>query len=160
MKRPWNRPDYAVWSLSTVDETGKYNMNICTYVIPVSMNPKKFCIAIYHGTKTYENIKQGNTALLQLLGEHQSDAIRNLGKSSGFNRDKVSIVNKKHPIIIKQGLAIMSDSLAYCLIKYDQIIKTGGDHDIIIGNVISYKNLNEGKILTTKKLAESKIISV
>lgn len=160
MKRPWNRPDYSVWSLSTIDQEGKYNMNICTYVTAISMKPKQFAIAVYKGTKTYENIKQSKTCILQLLGEHQSGAIRNLGKSSGFNKDKVAIVNKKHPIIITQDLAVMSDSLGYCVIEYDQIIETGGDHDVIIGNVISYKNLNEGEVLTTKKLGELKIISV
>jgi len=160
MKRPWNRPDYAVWSLSTIDQKGKFNMNICTYVVPISMKPKQFCIAVYHGTKTHSNIKNSNMAILQLLGEHQSDVVRNLGKTSGFDKDKVATVNKKHPIITTQGLAIMSDSLAYCIIKFENIIDTGGDHDIIIGNVISYKNLNEGKVLTTKKLSELKIISV
>jgi flavin reductase (DIM6/NTAB) family NADH-FMN oxidoreductase RutF len=160
MKRPWNRVDYAVWSLSTIDSNGIYNMNICTYVVPVSMNPKQFCVAIYQGTKTYENIFNSKKAVLQLLGEHQSDVVRNLGKTSGHDRNKVSIVNKKHPIITTQGLAVMNDSLAYCLIKFDQIVKTGGDHDVIIGNVVSYKNLNEGTVLTTQKLSELKIISV
>lgn len=160
MQRPWNRPDYAVWSLSTVDKSGKFNMNICTYVTAISMKPKQFCIAVYHGTKTYENIKNSNKAILQLLGTHQSDVICNLGKSSGFNKDKVSIVNKKHPIITTQDLAVMSDSLGYCILRYDKMIATGGDHDLIIGNVISYKNLNEGDVLTTQKLSELKIISV
>lgn len=160
MQRPWNRPDYAVWSLSTVDTEGKYNMNICTYVTAISMKPKQFCIAVYHGTKTYENIKNSHRVILQLLGAHQSDVVRNLGKSSGFKKDKVSIVNKKHPIIVTQELAVMSDSLGYCVIEYDQIIATGGDHDLIIGNVVSYKNLNEGDVLTTKQLGQLKIISL
>jgi len=160
MQKPWNRPDYAVWSLSTIDETGKYNMNICTYVTAISMKPKQFCIAVYKGTKTYENIQKGNKVILQLLGVHQSDVVRNLGKISGFDKDKVSVVHKKHPIIISQDLAVMSDSLGYCVIEYDQIVETDGDHDLIIGNVMSYKNLNEGEVLTTKKLKELKIISV
>jgi flavin reductase (DIM6/NTAB) family NADH-FMN oxidoreductase RutF len=161
MQRPWNRPNYPVWSLSTVDDNdGMYNMNICTYVTAISMKPKQFCIAVYHGTKTHANIKRSKTAILQLLGEHQSDVVRNLGKMSGFLRKKVSIVNKKHPIITTQGLAVMSDSLSYCLIEFDEMVVTGGDHDLIIGNVISYKNLNEGKVLTTQKLSELKIISV
>jgi flavin reductase (DIM6/NTAB) family NADH-FMN oxidoreductase RutF len=160
MQRPWNRANYAVWSLSTVDTDGKYNMNICTYVTAISMKPKQFCIAVYHGTKTHANIKNSNTAILQLLGEHQSDVVRNLGKTSGSDKDKVSIINKKHPVIMTQGLAVMSDSLGYCVIEFGEMIHTGGDHDIIIANVISYKNLNEGKVLTTQKLSELKIISV
>lgn len=160
MKRPWNRVDYAVWSLSTIDSKRNYNMNICTYVVPISMKPKQFCIAVYKGTKTYENIKQSNQAVLQLLGEHQSDVVRSLGKKSGFNTDKVAHINKKHSIITTQGLAVMNDCLAYCLIEFDSIISTTGDHDIIIGNVVSYKNMNEGVVLTTQKLADLKIISV
>ena len=160
MKRPWNRPNYPVWSLSTIDEAGKFNMNICTYVTTISMQPKQFCIAVYHGTKTYENIKNSKTAILQLLGEHQSGVVRNLGKTSGHDKDKVATVNKKHPIITTQGLAVMSDSLSYCIVTFDDMITTGGDHDLIIGTVVSYKNLHEGEVLTTQKLSELKIISV
>ena len=40
MKRPWNIIDSPIYSLQSVDEEGKINMNICTYVTAVSMKPK------------------------------------------------------------------------------------------------------------------------
>lgn len=124
------------------------------------MKPKQFCVAVYKGTKTYDNIQHSKKAVLQLLGTHQSDVVRNLGKTSGFDKDKVAVVNKKHPIITTQDFAVMSDSLAYCIIEFDSMTETGGDHDLIIGTVVTAKNLNEGEVLTTEKLSALKIISV
>ncbi len=53
MKKPWNRVDLPVYSVSSrhgVEE----NMHICTYVSAVSMDPKRFMVALYKGTKTIE----------------------------------------------------------------------------------------------------------
>ena len=101
MKRPWNRPSYPVWSLATLDNDGQANMNICTYVTAVSMKPKQFCIAVYHGTKTYENVKNGSPLVLQLLSEDHADVVRLLGKNSGFDRDKMPSLHKNtSPILL------------------------------------------------------------
>ena len=58
MKRPWNIIDSPIYSLQTVDEKGKINMNICTYVTAVSMKPKIYAIAIDYNTLTYKNVKK------------------------------------------------------------------------------------------------------
>ena len=56
MKRPWNIVDHAVYSLVSYDNENNINMNICTYVCAISIKPKVFMIAIYYGTKTYDNL--------------------------------------------------------------------------------------------------------
>ncbi len=39
MKRPWNRTNLNIYSLATYNKK-EINMNICTYVSVVNMNPK------------------------------------------------------------------------------------------------------------------------
>ena len=68
MKRPWNRTNSSVYSLVTHDIKNQLNMNICTYVSVVNMNPRSYSIAIDYQTKTYENlINNGNKVVLQSL---------------------------------------------------------------------------------------------
>ena len=55
MKRPWNRTNSSIYSLVTHDVKNQLNMNICTYVSVVNMNPRTYSIAIDYQTKTYES---------------------------------------------------------------------------------------------------------
>jgi hypothetical protein len=55
MKKARNLPAYPVYSLLTKDIKGAINMNIMTYIVPVSMKPKKYMIALYEGTKSLDN---------------------------------------------------------------------------------------------------------
>ena len=47
MRKPWNLPHLPVHSLMTFDAEGRINMNICTYVTAVSLDPKRYAIAVY-----------------------------------------------------------------------------------------------------------------
>ena len=67
MKRPWNIVSPPVYSLLTFDDDGKLNMNICTYVSAVSMQPKMYSIAIDYTSKTYKNLQKSSKVVLQLL---------------------------------------------------------------------------------------------
>ena len=80
MKRPWNIVDHAVYSLVSYDNANKINMNICTYVSAISMKPKVFMIAIYYGTKTYDNLLNSKSFVLQILSKKNISLVRTLGK--------------------------------------------------------------------------------
>ena len=69
MRRPWNIINLPIYSLQTVDKDGKLNMNICTYVSVVSMKPKIYSIAVYYGTKTFENLENSDYVVLQILSK-------------------------------------------------------------------------------------------
>ena len=79
MKRPWNIIDAAVYSLATY-HNDILNMNICTYVTAISMQPKLYAIAVYNHTKTLDNLLQPSSAVLQLLHKEQYKLVKMLGK--------------------------------------------------------------------------------
>ena len=54
--KPWNRVDGPIYSLATTAE-GKGNLNICSYVTPIAMKPKRFIIGVYKDTKTLANLE-------------------------------------------------------------------------------------------------------
>jgi hypothetical protein len=91
MRKPWNLPSYPVYSLITESAEEKYsqtemfsrfprNMNIMTYVVPVSMNPKHYIIALYHGTQSLSNWQSTHRGILQILAPTHSSLVRVLGK--------------------------------------------------------------------------------
>jgi flavin reductase (DIM6/NTAB) family NADH-FMN oxidoreductase RutF len=156
--RPWNLPSLSVYSLATLDlETGKTNMNICTYVSAVSMEPKLILVAVYKNTKTLENLQKNPKGILQLLTVEQANLVKKFGKTSGRNTDKLK--NLKNPIKDLNGIQFLTDCVAIMELDFQEVLEVTGDHIIYIGKVISSKNLNpNSEILTTSFLKDKKII--
>lgn len=158
MRKIWNRAPSPVWSLSTRDENGKGNMNICTYVSSISMQPKMMMVAVYHHTKTLENLKRTPQALLQLLTADHTDIIHLLGRQSGTAIDKLVRLAKKHELDSYNQLSYMKDCAGYMELQIVEWREVGGDHLLGVAEVVSSKNLREAPILTTDYLKEKGII--
>ena len=117
MRNLWNRPSLSVWSLATVDEHGRGNMNICTYVTSISMDPKLMLVAVYHGTKTHENISATKKVLLQLLSQEQAPLTRLCGHTSGKATDKMARLQKKTPVATVDGIPYMTQCAGYVILE-------------------------------------------
>ena len=157
MQRPWNLVDLPVYSLITFDEKG-LNMNICTYVSAVSMNPKVYSIAVYKGTKSLENILNNEIVVLQLLSPNQANLIKYLGKKSGIDFNKHTYLKNKKVLIPWKNYEILKDVSAVIELKKSTCVDVG-DHVLFILKAISYKSFSS-EVLTTKYLNQKGIIRV
>lgn len=158
MRRIWNRPDFAVWSLATRDERGVGNFNICTYVSSISMQPKLVVVAVYHHTKTLENLRQHPHAILQLLTVDHADVVKICGKQSGHSIAKVPRVQKKHPIETLDELPYMTDAAGIMQLTFTEFIEVGGDHVLAVATVTGSQNFSDKPLLTTDYLKAKSII--
>ncbi|TAD92383.1 MAG: flavin reductase [Bacteroidetes bacterium] len=158
-KKPWNRVDLPVYSLSTSNAAGQHNMHICTYVSAVSMQPKRMMVAIYHGTQTLLNATQNPNFVLQLLAHNQYNLVNQLGKQSGKTIDKIGRLQKRKLLTEWQGYYVLTGALAVMELHTIAQIE-GGDHRLFVADVVSYKNLNDGEALTTKILHQKGIIRI
>ncbi len=158
MKKPWNLPDLPVYSLATAGEAG-FNMNICTYVSAVSMQPKRFIVAVYHGTRTLENVYASECAVLQLLHASQAGMVRTLGKKSAMHYDKQAWLRKKDVLIEWQQFNVLRDAAAWMLLQ-KLWHQDAGDHVLFLFDVLRYKVNSSDNILTLNTLRQHKIISM
>ena len=157
-KKPWNRINLPVYSISS--KAGDIsNMNICTYVSAVSMQPKRIMVAIYENTKTLELVNKSPHFVLQLLNATQYRLVDLLGKKSAHTTDKISRLKKRKLLTSWNGFVILSTALAAMELK---VINTmpGGDHIIFLCDVIAYKNLNDGDALTLDDLRAHRLIRI
>lgn len=155
--RPWNQPNLPVYSLSTLDpDTNTPNMNICTYVSAITMDPKKFMIGVYKGTKTYENLQKYDQAILQVLSTANINLVRKFGQTSG--NDSPKLTKLQDQLSIHEKLSYLQDCVSYMYLKTDKIIKVG-DHDIWVMDVLKHKSITHPRdILYTYHLKNKKII--
>lgn len=160
MRKLWNRPDWPVWSLVTRDERGEPNLNICTYVVPVSMEPKLMAVAVYEGTKTLANLQEypRATVLLQLLTAPLAPAVRVCGQQSGHIIDKLTRLQKRFAMHTDEGLPYFCDAAGYLLLTPQTISSVVGDHVLYTFAVTKHKNLTDYPVLTTTILRDQKYI--
>lgn len=158
MKRPWNLPDLPVYSIASIGEAG-LNMNICTYVSAVSMKPKRYMVAIYHNTRTLENVLKQKSFILQLLRKDQYALVNTLGKKSGRNYNKENYLVKKNELTEWKEHRVLKNAAALLELK---VISRhpAGDHDMFLCDVMGFKVNEEKQILTTSELSKRKIIRI
>lgn len=157
MRRPWNIPDEPVYSLATW-QGDKVNMNICTYVTPISMKPKQYAVAVYKDTKTLENLLAGSGTVLQLLHQSQANLIQSLGKRSGKKTDKAAYLQRKKILTDWKGYEVLTDALAWIEMEVIDHIDTGGDHFLFYFRVLKSKTNNESPCLSLQYLIRKGLI--
>lgn len=146
MKKPWNRVDLPVYSVSSRDgDSG--NMHVCTYVSGVSMSPKRFMVALFKGTRTLELVERNPTFVLQLLAADQASLVSLLGRKSGHRTDKLAILRKRGITTEWSGFTVLSHALAWMRLSVIDRMDAG-DHVMMLCDLQAHKNAREGDALT------------
>ena len=163
MKRPWNRVNLPVYSISSKHVNGSSNMHIITYAQAVSMQPKQFICAIYYGTKTLENVSSNPHFVLQILSIEQYRLVDLLGKKSGNKIDKIQRLQKRNLLTQWNDFFILKEALAVMEMKAIPLTNSENktlDHRLYLCEVINFKNLHEGQPLMLDTLREKKMIRI
>ncbi len=156
MKRPWNRVDLPVYSVSSRHGMEK-NMHICTYVSAVSMQPKRMMVALFKGTKTLELVSKEYHFVLQLLSSDQHNLIKHLGQISGNNKNKLALLEKRGLTAVWKGFTVLKNALAYMELSTINTMDAG-DHVIHLCDVKSFYNNLSGEALTLNLLRKKGLI--
>jgi flavin reductase (DIM6/NTAB) family NADH-FMN oxidoreductase RutF len=156
MRKPWNLPELPVHSLMTSGDGERVNMNICTYVTAVSMRPKRYAIAVYHGTRTLENLRASGSAVLQVLHPDQIRMVRHLGFRSGMTTDKDAWLRTGGRLSDWGGHSVLTGASA--LVELRMVDRWDvGDHDLYLFDAGASKTLRDA-VLTTGDLRRAGII--
>ncbi|HMO32021.1 MAG TPA: flavin reductase family protein [Lacibacter sp.] len=155
-KKPWNRTNQPVYSVSSRSGDAQ-NMHILTYATAISMQPKRFIVGIYHGTRTLELVEQEQSFVLQLLAAEQYPLVKLLGQQSGKKVDKISRLEKRKLLVEWNGYAVLKGCLAVMELQILDAMDAG-DHKAFLCDVVQWKNLHTGTALTLDVLREKGII--
>lgn len=157
MKRPWNQIDEAVYSLVT-KQGERANMNICTYVTPVSMKPKIYAIAVYQNTCSLSFMENSHEAVLQFLAPEQYPLVRVLGQKSGHHYDKMAYLQKKDLLEEWKQFPVLKHTAARLLLRKQQRVESG-DHVLFLFHAEAWQ-ASQPEVLTLRTLTEKKIIRI
>jgi flavin reductase (DIM6/NTAB) family NADH-FMN oxidoreductase RutF len=156
MKKPWNRTDLPVYSVSSF-HAGAGNMHICTYVSAVSMQPKRFMVALFKETRTLDLVERERRLVLQLLAAGQYRLIPLLGRKSGHDTDKLSVLERRGLLTRWEGVAVLDEALAWMHLSVIDTLDAG-DHVMMLCNMDRYRNHREGEPLTLDILRQRGLV--
>ena len=117
MKRVWNIVNPSIYSLSSFDNEGGQNFNICSYVSVISLKPKLYMIAIEKKSKTYSNLSKSSSCILQILSIDNINLVKSLGKKSGWNINKLNFLNKKEMLELWNGKKLLKNPVELYFLK-------------------------------------------
>ena len=158
MRRPWNLTNLPIYSLVTYDNLGNYNMNICTYVSVINMNPKIYTISIDFRSFTYLNLmNKSSKNLLQCLSKDNINTVLTLGKKSGKTFNKSDYLNAKGLIGMWKGIHYLKNTSFLLELKNMKKIKDFPDHALFKFELNSFKCFNDS-LLTFNDLVDNRII--
>ena len=124
-------------------------MNICTYVVPVSLKPKLYIISLDRESQTYKNFEYNKKWTLQILSKDCKRFVRPLWKASGKDKDKLTSITKY--LTEKNTVPILKDIVASLELRYIQTLSQDAwDHELYLVEITSYRYHHPHKeILTT-----------
>ena len=158
MKRVWNIVNPSIYSLSSFNNEGEQNFNICSYVSVVSLKPKLYMIAIEKTSKTHSNLLKSSSCVLQILSLDNINLVKSLGKKSGWNINKLNFLNKKEMLELWNDKKIIKKSCGVIFLEKTNQFITNGDHTLFVFKILKAKTFKETNILTFNNLIEKKII--
>lgn len=156
MKKPWNRVDLPVYSVSSRHGTAE-NMHICTYVSAVSMQPKRYMVALYKGTKTLELATLERRFVLQLLAASDYGLVALLGRQTGHKTDKIARLQKRGRLTRWNDFTVLTDAAAWLEMEILSEMDAG-DHIMMLCEVRAAKNVRETEVLTLDLLRAKGLI--
>ena len=115
-------------------------------------------VAVYHHTKTYQNIVTSKRAVLQLLTEDLAAVTKICGHQSGNSVNKITRLQKRYQLADCNGIPYFADSAGYLDLELQKLLPVGGDHDLAIFSVLKHKNLIEKPILTTNYMRQKGLL--
>lgn len=110
------------------------NAMVANWVTQVSFTPRQLALGLQKTCYTHGLIEQGEVFALNIFRKEDSEVIKPFTKGRAKNPDKMQ--EASYTPAPGTGCPVLEGSAAYVECRLVRIVDTGGDHDIVIGEVI------------------------
>ena len=126
------------------------NAMIGNWVTQVSFEPRQIAIALQKTCYTHALVEKGGVFAVNIFRKEDMQAIKPFTKGRTKNPDKMK--DAKYEPAPETGCPVLEGSAAYLECRVDRIVDTGGDHDLIVGEVVGVGITNPGDASETLSL--------
>lgn len=149
IKEALNRMPYGFYSLTSRFEDDA-NAMVFNWFSQVSFSPRLVAIGLAKKAYTYEMINKSGVFAVNIFNKEDQEAMTIFSKARAKRPDKMD--NAVYTPGSETGSPILKDAAAYLECRMVQMIDIGGDHDVLIGEVINAGILKPGDVDDTLSL--------
>ncbi len=121
---------YAISSHSGEDS----NIMVANWLTQASFSPRQIALGLQKTSYSHGLIESGGVFVVNIFNKADGDAIKPFTKGRSKNPDKMT--NVQYTAAPLTGCPIVEGAAAYLECKVVAKLDTGGDHEIVIGEVI------------------------
>jgi len=137
---------YGVTSKYGKDE----NAMVLTWMTQVSFEPRLIAIAVQKTSYSYQLIEKGKVFALNIFNFEDAESIKPVTKGRSKNPDKME--DLKYTSGVETGCPILDGAAAYLECRVKTIQDIGGDHNIVIGEIVGAGVVKAGSVEDTLSL--------
>ncbi len=146
-----HRMPYGFYSV-TSRNGNDVNAMVANWIMQVSFTPRLVAIALAKKAYSHTVITAGKVFAINLFHKADKEAISPYTKARAKRPDKMD--NAQYTLGPETGCPILAGASAYLECKVVQVLDIGGDHDVVVGEVVHAGILNPGEVADTLTLPE------
>jgi len=151
IKEALNRIPYGFYSV-TSRNGDDVNAMVANWITQASFTPRLIAMGLQKKSYSHGVISEGGVFAINIFNQEDQDAMMPFTKGRAKNPDKMAEAD--YTPAPKTGCPILEGAAAYLECKVVKMVDVGGDHDILIGEVIGGDVLKEGDVDDTLTLPQ------
>ena len=120
------------------------NAMVANWLTQVSFEPRLVALGLQKKAYSHRLVEEGGVFAVNLFLTEDVDALKPFSKSRAKNPDKMA--GAKYTPAPETGCPILEDAAGVFECRVVKIVDTGGDHDLVVGEVIGAQVLKEGEV--------------
>lgn len=149
IKDALNRIPYGFYSL-TSRHGDDVNAMVFNWFTQASFTPRLVAIGLAKSAYTHNLISQSGVFAVNIFNKEDQDKMTQFSKGRAKRPDKME--NAQYEPGAETGCPVLEGAAAYLECKVVNLVDSGGDHDLLIGEVINAGILKEGDVEDTLTL--------
>jgi flavin reductase (DIM6/NTAB) family NADH-FMN oxidoreductase RutF len=149
IKDALHRMPYGFYSI-TSKNGDLLNAMDANWVMQSSFSPRMVTMALAKKAYSYNLIKEGGVFAVNIFNKEDQEAIMPFTGGRAKRPDKIK--NATYTPGPETGCPILEGAAAYLECKVVNLVDIGGDHELLVGEVINAAVLKEGEVTDTLTL--------
>ncbi len=141
---------YGFYAITTNDGNGEVNIMVANWLTQVSFTPRLVALGLAKKSYSHGLVEKGRVFGVNIFKKEDDRLIKHFTKSRERNPDKVQNASfSLSPII---SVPVVDGAAANLEVRVVDIVDAGGDHDVVIGEVVGAQVFKPGDCTETLTL--------
>lgn len=140
---------YGFYSITTTDGE-EVNIMVANWLTQVSFTPRMVALGLARNAYSYQLVQKGRVFAVNIFRNEDAEIIKGFTKSRQKNPDKVK--NAVFTLSPTVHCPVIEGTAAYLECEVRAIVGVGGDHDVVIAEVVNAEVMKPGSPKDTLSL--------